>query len=176
MTPAEKYHKVLILKRKKVYKAEDECGFGRNTLQKAINEDREMSEEYHKTFMTAYSVNPVWWETEKGEIFLKNGTHGDKPGDNNGYEIEPVLHDLIEKNEKYRLVPTIILDKYEILSNRELESRERLLQKMLDQAEEISATKQALLDDKDKLIETLEEEIAELRAKLKQIPPTQETQ
>ena len=114
-------------------------------------------------------------------FYDENGTDEYKAGDNNGKDIEPVLYELIEKNEKYRLVPTIILDKYEILSNRELDKRDQLLEKMLEQtqrmlnqAEEISATKQILLDDKDKLIDILEAEIAELRARLKNIPPTQD--
>jgi hypothetical protein len=76
MNPGEKYSKVLILRKKKVYKAEDECGFGRNTLTKAIKEDRELSEEYHKKFMTQYAVNPVWWDTGKGDVLIEKGTSG----------------------------------------------------------------------------------------------------
>ena len=40
MTASEKYAKVLTLRKKKTYKAEDECGFGRNTIANAIKEDR----------------------------------------------------------------------------------------------------------------------------------------
>jgi hypothetical protein len=90
MTPGEKYRKVLEIRKKKVYKAEDLCGFGRNTIKNAIADDREMSTEYHKKFMTVFGVNPEWWESEKGEVVLK-GTYVDIPNEKDPVEENRIL-------------------------------------------------------------------------------------
>jgi hypothetical protein len=75
----------------------------------------------------------------------------------------------VEKSEKYTVVPNIILDKYEILSNREIESREITLQ-------EVRAAMKTAINAKDQVISFLQAEIADLRSRLKQIPPTQDAQ
>jgi hypothetical protein len=82
----------------------------------------------------------------------------------------------IEKSEKYTVVPTIILDKYEILSNREIESRETTLQ-------EVRATMKIAIAAKDQVIAIREQEIAglykniaDLNAKLEALSHPQQTQ
>lgn len=121
MTPAEKYRKVLEIRKKKTYKAEDECGFGRNTLANAIKENREMSEEYHNKFMTHYEVNPDWWNSGKGEILIKNGTYVEIPKHNNGNAMtarETFYTDLIEGNEEYSILPRAVLKDYKIVPDK----------------------------------------------------------
>lgn len=157
---------------------EDKIGAGRGAVNEFYNEDREPGRKTLKKIMTFPGLNPTWYNTGEGPIFVKNGTYVKTPMENpkNEKVHEEVYRDLVESNSEYRLVPKVILDRYEILSQRELESRERVLSAMLDQAKEISATKQLLLDEKDKLIVALEEEIYELRAKLNQIPPAEGAQ
>lgn len=86
---------------------------------------------------------------------------------------EEVYRNIIESNSAYKLVPNIILDKYEILSNRELQSRERLLEKLLKQSEESNTAKNELIATKNLLIASLEKEVSELRTKI--IQPSQQT-
>lgn len=115
----------------------------------------------------------------------ENGTSATKPDNNEMSNLsrDEVYRDLVESNSEYRLVPKIILDKYEILSNREIKSKEDILKICLDQAEqlrrnaeEMSATKQIIIDDQKKLIASLESEIAELEQKLRITLAPQATQ
>lgn len=99
----------------------------------------------------------------------ENLTPMPKADDNNGKPNPDEVWSQVEKSEKYTVVPTIILDKYEILSNREIESRETTLQ-------EVRATMKIAIAAKDQVISFLEAEIEDLRARLKQIPPTQDAQ
>lgn len=99
----------------------------------------------------------------------KNNTQMPKSNENNGTPNPDEVWSQVEKSEKYTVVPTIILDKYEILSNREIESRETTLQ-------EVRATMKIAIAAKDQVISFLEAEIEDLRSRLKQIPPTQDAQ
>jgi archaellum biogenesis ATPase FlaH len=95
-------------------------------------------------------------------LFDENPTSDQKVADNTekmDNEVSQDLRDLIERNDRYRLIPTLILTEYEILSKREQNERERLLQQMLTQAQEISATKQVIIDSQEKLIADYEKEI-----------------
>lgn len=99
----------------------------------------------------------------------KKPTQDDKPGDNNGKEVSSELRDLIERNERYQLMPTVFLDKYELLSKEERESRDNAFQ-------ELSITMKIAIEAKDKLIRRLEREIEELQEKLKVSTAPQQTQ
>lgn len=156
MTIADKYRKVLEIKKKKVYKAEDECGFGRNTLANAIKDNRMMSEEYHNKFIKHYSVNPIWWETEKGEVLTKNSTDVNNSTGSDEKARDEIYRDLVENNSAYRLVPKSILDEeYRIVLKSEIELKDKMLRD--------------LLDAKNQLIDQLHQEIKELRS-IKQRP------
>jgi len=161
MTIAEKYSKVLEISKKKVYKAEDECGFGRNTIANALKDNRLLSEEYHNKFITKFNVNPEWWETGKGEVILKKPYTGNNSSDSNGKgksELDIRAHtyaDLIEKNTDYKLMPTMILTDYSIIPKRILDGHEK----------EISR-QESLINKYEGLIDRLEKEIATLRSQL----------
>lgn len=120
-------------------------------------------------FLKYHLINEVWWKTGEGEVFI---TQAQKPADNKekmDKEVAQDLRDLIEKNDRYRLIPTVILTEYEILSKREQSQREQLLQQMLKQAQEISATKQVIIDSQDKLIADYENEIEVLENKIAEL-------
>lgn len=95
-------------------------------------------------------------------------TDMDKASDNNGNQQDDPVWEKIEKSDKYTVVPTIILAKYEILSNREIESRELTLQ-------EFRATMKIVVQAKDQVIAFLENEIADLQKKL-EAATSQQTQ
>lgn len=181
MTIQDKFDTILKTNRlgiKSIFGLEKFSGVGVGSVSKFLNKGESPTIGTIKTIQDALRINPEWWDSGNGSIYLENGTGMDKSNDNKGNGGTPseLYRDLVESNSEYRLVPKVILDRYEILSQRELESRERVLSAMLDQAKEISATKQLLLDEKDKLIVALEEEIYELRVKLNQIPPPEGTQ
>jgi transcriptional regulator with XRE-family HTH domain len=105
----------------------------------------------------------------------KKLTSVDKASDNSEKEEESVLRRLVERNDKYRLVPTIILDQYEILSKNEIQSRENLLKETLAQAREMSATKDIIIADKKYLIKRLFDDIKKLESELKELREREKT-
>jgi hypothetical protein len=46
------------------------CGFNRDTIRKAIDRGSELSERNSRTLQDKLRVNPEWWETGSGEIYL----------------------------------------------------------------------------------------------------------
>jgi hypothetical protein len=46
------------------------CGFNRDTIRKAIDRGSELSPRNSRTLQDKLRVNPEWWETGKGDIFL----------------------------------------------------------------------------------------------------------
>jgi hypothetical protein len=99
-----------------------------------------------KTILEGLRINKEWWKSGEGEIFIKN------PMENTGNKVVPdsIYRDLIESNTDYRLVPKTILDQeYRIVLKSEIDSKEKLLLEVLDA--------------KNRLIEQLSKEIAQLR-------------
>jgi transcriptional regulator with XRE-family HTH domain len=121
--------------------------------------------EYFKVPVETFSVKDLTDDYLKNIFSGAKSTQMPKADDNNG-KMDEAVWEHIEKSEKYTVVPTIILDKYEILSNREIESRENTLQ-------EVRATMKIAIAAKDQVIAVLNEEIAELREKLKNLAPAQ---
>lgn len=58
---------------------EDFCGIGRNTLKKALDENRPPTMRILKRLYDKIGLNPNWWETGKGEIFLEKHTRVGEP-------------------------------------------------------------------------------------------------
>jgi hypothetical protein len=48
----------------------EHCGFNRDTIRKAIIRGGELSERNSRTLQDKLRVNPEWWETGNGEIYL----------------------------------------------------------------------------------------------------------
>lgn len=67
-----KFDKVLTTKGLRVYEAEKLLGFSPGTLQKAYNENRDLSKRLSKEFLKMFHVERLWWETGQGEIFSEN--------------------------------------------------------------------------------------------------------
>ena len=74
MTIAEKYRKVLEIKKLSINKSELILGFGRNTLTNAIRDNRLLTPRYHRDFIEKFHVSENWWETGKGEVFNEKHT------------------------------------------------------------------------------------------------------
>lgn len=73
MTFKEKIDNILRISNKKftsVYDLELKSGVGMGTLRKAYDENREPSKRTIWKLLESIGVNPEWWETGKGDIFL----------------------------------------------------------------------------------------------------------
>jgi hypothetical protein len=175
---AQKIDIILRLRKLSIKKVEKALKID-GTFYKAYNENREPREELLMEFLRKFHVKHTWWSNPQGveesDVFEKIVTPDDIPGDNKEKPEDPIWTQ-IEKSEKYTVVPTIILDKYEILSNREIESRETTLQ-------EVRATMKIAIAAKDQVIAIREQEIAglykniaDLNAKLEALSHPQQTQ
>lgn len=135
MTIAEKYLKVLEISKIKIYKAEDILDFGRNTIKNAIDEDRELSEDYHNDFMTHFNVNPDWWKSGKEPVLLKNGTPVQKTSDNkvNDAALGIAFKTIMEGGTEFTLIPKSLLqDKHRLVPLEIIERDERQMNKLMD--------------------------------------------
>lgn len=54
------------------------CGFHRDTIRKAIDRKSELKEKSLRIFLDKLRINPDWWETGNGEIYLGNPTSDGK--------------------------------------------------------------------------------------------------
>lgn len=171
----EKIDKLLSVSGKKfnsLYDLEVKSGVGMGTIRKAYEENREPSKRIIWKFLESLSINTDWWETGKGDIYLEKGTQMPKTDDSNGKhsgsDDERILRELIDSNDKYRLVPTIILTEYEIMSKNEIASRESILNELI-------ASQRVVIASKNDVIAELKKEI-ELLKSGQIIAPPKETQ
>jgi transcriptional regulator with XRE-family HTH domain len=72
-TDYEKIKQVLKAKRLSVSKAEGKAGLGATTISKLKQRkdgDGSLHEDNLQKFLRTFHVNPKWWETSEGEMFL----------------------------------------------------------------------------------------------------------
>lgn len=180
MTIQDKFDKVLktnTLGIKSIFGLEQYCKVGTGSISKFLNKNESPKLGTIKKFQDALRINPEWWESENGSIYLEKPTPGDKDGDNKeiGMEVGKELKQLIEQNDRYSLVPNIILTQYEIQSKEEILRDQEVLKKALEYAEQVSKTKDVVIQAKNDLISELKKEIAELRgAAVKTAVPAQQ--
>lgn len=82
-------------------------------------------------------LNPDWWETGKGEVFI---TEVPQPGNNNGknYTGDPeVYRTIVEGNTEYVLIPRTVLLDTKLISNEQLQNDRKVMDKLLDQNEKL---------------------------------------
>lgn len=161
MTIQDKFDKILKtnkLKIKSIFGLERYSKVGIGSVSKFLSKGESPTIGTIKTIQEALSINTEWWETGKGDIYLEKPTQMPKPNDNDGNldpEEDRVLRELIERNDKYRLVPTIILTEYEILSKNEIASRESLLQELIASQRVVIASKNDVITELKKEIDLL---------------------
>lgn len=101
-------------------------------------------------FLDHYHVSRQWWKTGEGEIFITH-TQIEAAIPQNMEDKEEIYSRLVEGNSDYRLIPKTVLEgKYVIV----LES----------QAGQLVKAYEIALKGRQELIETLKEEIRELRS------------
>lgn len=71
MTFQQKIDKILSIKRIKLWKLGVESGLN-NTLEKAYTKNREMREKQTDKFLQNLNINPEWWNSGRGDVFLSN--------------------------------------------------------------------------------------------------------
>lgn len=160
MTFKEKIDNLLRVSGKKfnsVYDLEQKSGVGMGTLRKAYDENREPSKRTIWKFLESLGINPEWWESGNGNIYLENGTDMQKFGENKEKPADEIARWL--EDTDYTLVPKSIID---------------VLRKDIDANEKKFL---AIIDSKNDFIEDLKNQIADLRAgRVVIIPPAQKTQ
>jgi hypothetical protein len=107
-------------------------------------------------FLRHYDVNRSWWMTGEGPIFNKKLTPVGESSKRNDQmssdEVLKALGSIVEDSTDYKLVPSTLLNgEYRIVLAKEIDQRDQLLKE--------------ILKDKNLLIETLKEEIQELRSR-----------
>lgn len=107
---------------KSIHGLEKYCKVGIGSVSKFLNADEEPSLGTIKKIQEVLSINTEWWETGKGDIYLRNGTHDYNQSDNKQKQLmtprETFYIDLIEKNEEYNLIPRAVLKDYKIVPDK----------------------------------------------------------
>jgi hypothetical protein len=131
-------------------KAERITGISTSTLSKLAQREGELGEFNKEKFLRTFGVNRDWLDTGKGDIYGENPTQVDKPADITENR-DDVYRRMVEENSEYKLVPSTLLSgEYRIVLAKEIEQRDQLLKE--------------LLNDKNRLIKVLEDEIKMLRS------------
>lgn len=71
MTFQQKIDKILSIRKIKLWKLAEDSGLN-STLEKAYTDNREMRQKQTEKFLQNLGINPEWWATGKGDVFLPN--------------------------------------------------------------------------------------------------------
>lgn len=78
MSDGQKVSKVLEIKGISFYEANRMCGFGQGMLDKIVKRDGKFHKLSYEKFIRTFHVNPSWWETLNGEMFLSEKKYQNK--------------------------------------------------------------------------------------------------
>lgn len=152
MTFREKIDKILSIKKIKLWKLAEISGL-KTTLEKAHEENREMSARKTKEFLEKMGIDPDSWDSPGGPEFLPADMQG-RPSEDVRQVSKDVI-DIIEGNTEYLIIPRSVLkEHYRIVP---LEQFEKDKKQMEMDAKE--------LDERSRQIETLMEIIREFHSK-----------
>lgn len=142
------------------------CGFHRDTIRKAIERGSELKDKNLRIFQDKLEINPEWWDTGKGDIYVSKHTYAEKAGDNklNGHGARETFYtDLIENNVEYSLLPRAVLKDYKIVPDKIIdviissnENEKKALRESMETA------KESLIKDYELLIKGLENKVERL--------------
>jgi hypothetical protein len=134
---------------------EDYVEAGRSSINNFYKENKEPGRKTLKKIKSLPGLNLEWYETGKGQVFLKNGTGVKESTDNSIMEDpEEVYRKLVEGNTEYVLIPRSVLqEKYRLVSleqfqkdkeqmekdKKESENQQRIIDKLLDQYDKVIA-------------------------------------
>lgn len=167
MTFKEKIDKILETNKlgiNSVSAFEDEIKAGRGAVNDFYKEDRDPGRITLKKIKTFPGLNPVWWDTGKGDIYLSNNTHEPKPDHykQNGHDSRETFYaDLIENNEQYTLIPRAVLSDYKIVPDKMLDTILGEMKAAMNMA------KESLTEKYELIIKVKENRIKELEQKLR---------
>lgn len=152
---------------KSIFGLEKFAKVGTGSVSKFLNENESPTIGTIKKIQDALRVNPEWWDTEKGDIYLEKHTSVDKASDNNGKMENPeeVYRNIVEGNTEYILIPRSVLnEKYRLVAIEQIE-------KDKTQAEKQSKQIDFLIEGQMKLIDKITE--LQLQPKLAEVQKTQ---
>ena len=120
-----------------------DAGLGNGTVDKWTDKHLDVSNVFVAKFLKHYNIDPQWWQTGDGEVFLKH----DEKADNNGEMVPKHLFDLIIKSneaektalEKNRILEIEALNKEYKLAVQGLQNKAERLQLKVDQLEKEKA-------------------------------------
>lgn len=87
------------------------CGFHKDTIRKAIERGTSLNKSYTRILTDKIGINPDWWDTGKGDVYVKNGTQDGEIRTKNEKELT-VKNQLLRKgSETADEVILFLLDK-----------------------------------------------------------------
>lgn len=171
----QKIDRILSIKKIRPYKLAEISKMG-NTLEKAYQENREMTQTSTEKFLRNMGISSEWWQHQKGPEFLSQKVENITPVYNEAAvkgnqiteakEMMRALFDL-EKLSEYRFVPKTVLDgEYRIMPKSELDQRTKELEQKAKEYEDLRNARMDTINALQKVITVYENEIADLRSKL----------
>lgn len=144
------------------------CGFHRDTIRKAIDRKSELKDKYLRIFQDKLRINPQWWDTGKGDIYLRNVTDDDKPDDNQEkmYNHSDVYRTIVEGHTEYLLVPREVLKETQLVSTEQIK---RTWEELAEKNKELAAKNQEL-ERKNKQLDFYQDQFAKLMENLELAP------
>jgi hypothetical protein len=87
---------------------------GNGTVDGWTDKQLDKSKPLVERFLNHHKINPEWWETGRGEVFL---TSVPKPTGNKEKDVEEIYRNIVEGNTEYILIPRSVLqEKYRLVA------------------------------------------------------------
>lgn len=131
----QKIDRILSIKQIRLYKLAEISKMG-NTLEKAYQDNREMTETSTEKFLRNMGVNSEWWKRQKGPEFLIQKEENITPVENEPAIIEnnpdpgEIYRKIVEGGTEYLLIPKTALEgKYRLVAIEHISQQEKELER-----------------------------------------------
>lgn len=89
-------------------------------------------------FLSHHKINPKWWKTGEGEIFITS-VQGSTDNEENVTISENVYRTIVEGNTEYVLIPRTVLKDTRLMSIEQIENDKKIMDILLDQNQKLMA-------------------------------------
>lgn len=85
-------------------------------------------------FLKHYNINPAWWGTGEGDIYLSNNTdvHKIDNKEENDPGRETVYKTIVEGHTEYVLIPRSVLNETQLISTRQIEKDQAFMTALIE--------------------------------------------
>ena len=142
---AQKIDKILTIKGIKLWNLEQMAGMN-STIAKAYDENRELRGTTETKFLEKCRINPVWWKTGTGEIFLPETT-----------------------DDEFIKIHREVWNRMEIETQRDHEENIRINRRAWDQIDETMAQQRTLFQELSENYKALKKAVDELNANRRRV-------